>query len=446
MSAQPDSTLPAAAATQRRILALAWPVMLSNITVPLLGLVDSAILGHLDDAHHLGAVAIGTQLFTLLCWSFGFLRMGTTAACARSVHQDGVQNALLHGLWLALAIIPLLLLAAWWLLPTLLPWMGASADVEAGARTYLQIRALSIPAVLLQYVFTGWFIGRGDTRVPLVVMTVTNLLNAILDAVLVFGAGMTVDGVAIGSVLADYSGLLTVWWFARRAGMPALWVWHRSWPGLAALQPLIRINRQLFVRTLVLLLVFTLFQSGGARQDDLILAANSLLLSLLMLIANALDGFAHAAESLGGQALAQRQSEYARQLIRLTGLDSLLLALLLALLCLTAGDWIWPWLTSNPQLLPLLDEYSLFLAGLPLVGFASYWLDGVAIGAGATAVMRNAMLWSALVFLLLWQGLDGLGNAGLWLALYGFLLCRALTALPFLRQLYQRPLDFAPNS
>ena len=446
MPASPSDSHPSAAATQRRILALAWPVMLSNITVPLLGLVDSAILGHLDNASHLGAVAIGAQLFTLLCWSFGFLRMGTTAACARSLSERGVQDALQHGMWLALALMPPLLLMAWLLLPPLLPWMGASALVESGAREYLQIRALAIPAVLLQYVFTGWFIGRGDTRVPLVVMVLTNLVNASLDAVLVFGVGMTADGVALGSVLADYTGLLAAYGFARRVGLPGVRQWLAQWPGLATLQPLIRINRQLFVRTLVLLLVLTLFQAGGARQDDLVLAANSLLLSLLMLIANALDGFAHAAESLAGQALARQQSYQVRQLVRLTGLDSLLLAMVLTLLCALGGDWLWPLLTDNPQLLPVLDQYSLFLAGLPLIGFGSYWLDGVAIAAGATTTMRNAMLLSALVFLGIWQLLGFMGNAGLWLALYGFLLCRALAALPFLRRLYLDPLGFAPKS
>jgi multidrug resistance protein, MATE family len=445
MPNQPDCCGPGLYATQGRILAIAWPVMLSNITVPLLGLVDSAILGHLPDARHLGAVAIGAQLFTLLCWSFGFLRMGTTAACARSQNAEQIQASLQQGLWLALGLVLLVLPLGLLVLPQILPLMGASAGVESGASAYLLIRCLSIPAVLLQYVLMGWFIGRSETRVPLLVMTITNLANAALDYSFVFGLGMTANGVALGSVLADYTGLASSLWFARRAGLPGAWLNWQQRPGWLQLRPLIRVNRDLFIRTLLLLSVLTLFQAAGARQDDLILATNSLLMTLLMLISNALDGFAHAAESLTGQALARRHQTNTRQIIILTGVNSFLMAVSLTLAFALFGQHLWPLLTSNTLLLPILDEYQDFLLWLPVTGFASFWLDGLCIGAGATAIMRRAMLGSALVFVLLWQGLGEFGNSGLWLALYGFFLCRAVAALPFLWNLYQTPNTWAPD-
>ncbi len=464
---------PGWAATQGRILAIAWPVMLSNITVPLLGLVDSAILGHLPDAAYLGAVSIGAQLFTLLCWSFGFLRMGTTALTARSCSAAEQTGVLGHAFWLALPLSAIIGCAGWLLLPQVIPWMGATQAVSDGAQLYLSIRVISVPAVFAQYALLGWFIGRGQTRVPLIIMTITNLANGGLDALFVYGMDMTTDGVALGSVIADYLGLATGLWFVWRlqanVETPAdqhnlihtvLQRWHRR-PSWQQLQPMIRINRQLFVRTLTLLLVFAFFNAQGARQGELILAANSLMITLLLLISNALDGIAHAAESLTGQALAQtgqtahqrrsrdaieRLSINVQRIIIITGVNSLTLAILLSLIFTAAGNWLWPLFTNNPALLPLLDEYQIWLIGLPLVGFWSYWLDGLCIGAGAASTMRNTMLTAALlVFMPLWWLTSELGNTGLWLSFYAFLLARAVFVMRFTRQLYCEPVSFAPE-
>lgn len=444
MPSLPDPSTTDAAATQRRILAIAWPVMLSNITVPLLGLVDSAILGHLDDASHLGAVALGAQLFTLLCWSFGFLRMGTTASSARSRTPAELQQALQQGLWLALLLVVPVATSGWLLLPAVIPLMEASAAVSDGARDYLLIRCLSIPATLCQYVLMGWFIGRSETRAPLLVMTVTNLSNALLDALFVFGLDMTASGVAAGSVMADYSGLALALWLVRSSGDAAPAHLPGPRPRWQTLQPLIRVNRDLFIRTLLLLLVLTLFQAAGAQQGDLVLAANSLLMSLLLLISNALDGFANAAESLTGQTLARGRPQQVRQVLILSGLNSLAMAVALSLALLLAGSALWPLFTDNPLLLPVLAEYQTFLLWLPIVGFGSFWVDGLCIGAGASRIMRNGMMLSALLFLLLWQSLTFLGNSGLWLALYGFFMVRACAALPFVIVLYRQPRQWVP--
>lgn len=440
MSAVPASADTAHGVTQRRILALAWPVMLSNITVPLLGLVDTAILGHLTDASHLGAVAVGSQLFTLLFWSFGFLRMGTTALAARALGRgEGEVAVLQQALWLTGPVLLLVLLSAAFLLPLLLPLMGASAEVEDGARGYLAIRLWSAPAVLAQYALTGWFIGLGKTRIPLLVLTSANLINAALDYLFVFHLHMTSDGVALGSVAADYSALLLALWFAHRQGLTGI----GRWPGLERLRPMLRINRHLFIRTLILLGVLVFFTAQGARSGDLILAANAVLISLLMLISNALDGFAHAAEALTGQALGRRDPHAVRRTITLSGMDMLLMAAALSLFFTITGEHLWQLLTDNPALLPVLEEYQLFLFLLPLAGFPSFWLDGVFIGAQATAAMRNAMLAAAfLVFLPLWWWLQDAGNPGLWLAFYGFLLARALLVSGRFLALFRYPQNF----
>lgn len=441
---------PSASATQRRIWSLAWPIMLSNITVPLLGLVDTAILGHLEDAVHLGAVAVGSQLFILLFWSFSFLRMGTTAMTARAGgrwQHDGHDQRLQplqHSLWLLLPLIPLVMLLAFSLWPLALPLMSDNAQISQGAMQYLNIRVWGTPAVLGQYVLLGWFIGLGKTRIPLLLLTITNLLNALLNYLFVYQLGMTSDGVALGTVIAEYSTLLLGLLIACRLGLTSL----AARPRWSELKPLLNINRHLFARTLILLSTFAFFTAQGAQQGELILATNAMLISLLLLIANALDGFAHAAEVMVGEALGARRQHEVRQAIRLTGINSLLMALLLCLLFWLSGSSLFRLLTDNPELLPLLHQYQWFLILLPLAGMPGYWLDGIFIGAAQSRAMRNGMLLAVvLVFYPLWWLFSSLLpasdlNLGLWWAFYAFTLGRAVFLLNGFLTLYKKPEKF----
>jgi len=368
--------------------------------------------------------------------------MGTTSLTARAYGRQGdAVQILQQALWLVLPVLILVLICALIAVPLLLPLMGGSgnADIQSGAREYLLIRLCSAPAVLGQYVLTGWFIGLGRTRIPLIVLTVANLLNAGLDYFLVFHLHMTSDGVALGSVLADYSGLAVALWFAHKQGLVSL----GKLPSLALLKPMLRINRHLFIRTLLLLGVFAFFTAQGARQSELVLAANAMLITLLMLISNGLDGFAHAAETLTGQSLGRKQSEDVRRTIRLTGLNMLLMALLLTLIFALSGSYLFHLLTDNPDLLPVLHEYRWFLFFLPLMGMPSFWLDGIFIGAQATAQMRNAMILSVLlVFLPLWLATQSWGNYGLWGAFYAFMLARAIFMAGTFLTLLKRPQNF----
>lgn len=440
--------------TQSRIWALAWPIMLSNITVPLLGLVDTAILGHLDDAVHLGAVAVGSQLFILLFWSFSFLRMGTTALTARAagVYQvKGGANSLVrplqYSLWLLIPIVLLVVALGYFLWPLVLPLMAEDRDIRDGAMTYLSIRLWSTPAVLAQYVLLGWFIGLGKTRIPLILLTVSNLVNAALNYLLVFHFDMTSNGVALGTVIAEYSSVLLALWFARQHGWKAAAGGLGNRPSWQQLKPLLSINHHLFVRTLVLLSTFAFFTAQGAKQGELILAANAVLISLLLLIANALDGFAHAAEVMVGQSLGARQAGVLQQAIKLTGISSLFMSILLTLIFIGLGDGLFRLLTDNPLLLPVLHEYRYFLFFLPLVGMASYWLDGVFVGAGDSATMRNAMIAAVLlVFYPLCWLLQEHQNWGLWWAFYAFTLARALFMANKFLTLYKVPENLMQNS
>jgi MATE family multidrug resistance protein len=419
---------------QKRILQLAWPIMLSNITVPLLGLVDTAVLGHLSEVSYLGAVALGSQVVTLLLWSFGFLRMGTTSLSAHAMGAaNGTERILQNALLMALFISFPLMAFAFVSLENIIALIGGSPAVQVLAVEYASIRLMGTPAVLIQYVIIGWFIGRGETKVPLLLLIVSNSINALLDVTLVYGYGLKSDGVAWATLCADYcAASLGLYWAARtvnkinRADRKPF-----HWPSWQELKPLININHQLFVRTLCLLSVFIFFTAQGAKQGDLVLAVNAIMLTLLLLISNALDGFAHAAETLVGQSLGAKNFYRLRQSIWLTGINALVIALLMVLGFAWQGDNLLGLLTNQSDVLALVIEYSPWLIFLPLIGCSSYWLDGIFIGMQASAQMRNSMLLAALVvFLPVWFLTQGLGNNGLWTAFYAFLLARSAFMLP----------------
>lgn len=429
---------------QKRILQLAWPIMLSNITVPLLGLVDTAVLGHLSEVSYLAAVALGSQVVTLLLWSFGFLRMGTTALSAHAIgeaqrtqqqaqHSNGSVRILHNALLLALLISMPLMLFAFLTLEHIIALMGGSEVIQALAVEYASIRLYATPAVLLQYVLIGWFIGRGETKVPLFLLIASNSINALLDVVLVYGYGLNSDGVAWATLCADY--------FAASAGL--FWAWRTLkkectpeemalvWPSWLQLKPFININHQLFVRTLCLLSVFIFFTSQGAQQGDLILAVNAIMITLLLLISNALDGFAHAAETLVGQSLGAKNYSQLNQSIWLTGTNALIIALIMVAGFAWQSENLLGLLTDQADVLAMALEYSPWLIWLPLIGCSSYWLDGIFIGMQASAQMRNSMLLAAFViFLPVWFLTQGFGNHGLWSAFYAFLLARSFFMLP----------------
>ncbi|MGB1090759.1 MAG: MATE family efflux transporter, partial [Oceanobacter sp.] len=377
--------------------------------------------------------------------SLGFLRMGTTALAARSRDNQQLQETLFHGLWTTLPLTLVLMTVGFGLLPQLLGLIDMKPELAAETLNYLSIRLFSIPAVLVQYVLLGWFIGQGLTRVPLIMMVSANLANAGLDYLFVYGLDMTADGVALGSLMADYFSVFVGLWILRRHAISLLDIRHNR-PDGKAMKSLVKVNGDLFVRTLLLLSVIAFFNAMGASQGELVLATNAVMMTLLMLISNALDGFAHAAESLLGKSLVQRQFEQSRRVIVLTGVNSLALALGLLAGFALFSDTVFQLLTNNSALLPLLNDYLVFLILLPLVGFGSYWLDGICLAAGASDQMRNAMIFSVfLVFLPVWWATLIWGNSGLWLAFYGFLIARVLFVLPLLWRLFRQPDSYVPS-
>jgi len=408
-------------------------MILSNISVPLLGLVDTAVMGHLPDPRYLGAVAVGASLFSILYWGFGFLRMGTTGHCAQAFgagdfHQ--VRLLLAQSLLLATALGGLLILLQQPLIKLGLWLIDPIPDVLQQAQLYSQIRIYSAPAVLGNYAILGWFLGLQNSRVPLALLICANLLNLLLDLLLVLGLGWGVEGVALATLCADYAALaLGLWLTARRlAELPGrLQVAQlRQWRHY---RQLLQSNRYLLVRTLVLLLCFAFFTAKGAQQGDLILAANAVLLNFLLLVSHGLDGFAHAIEALCGRFLGAGQRQNFVNACRSALLWSLATALIFTGLFAVGGAGLIRLLTDIPEVISTAESYLPWLIALPLIGVWSYLLDGIFIGANWFKAMQNCMLVAALgVYLPVWWLSQPLGNHGLWLALTLFLLARGLFA------------------
>ncbi|MDP0588529.1 MAG: MATE family efflux transporter [Candidatus Endonucleobacter bathymodioli] len=421
----------------RRVWQFAWPAIISNISVPLMGLVDTAILGHLPSAEYLGGVAIGATIFSFLFWAFGFLRMGTTGLVAQAYGRgdhEALGQWLLQSVILALMIGLVIVIVSPMIITPVLSLFGGSTHLTEQARIYFEVRIFSTPAVLCNYVVVGWLLGVQKPKGPLIILVVANIVNILLDLLLVLRLGMATEGAAAATVIADYVGL--------SLGLLLIWRWRRicshferifDWARLidfSAFKKLLLLNRHLFVRTLCLLFVQAFFTAAGAKQGDEVLAANALLLNLLLLTSNALDGFAHAAEALVGEALGQNKLDKFRGIVKVTGFFSLIFGLLFMLLFAVGGDWLLGVMTDISEVRAISRIYLPWLIGMPLIAVWCYWLDGLFIGALEARIMQHtATIATIAVFLPCWYAAQGLGNHGLWLAYSLFMAARGIGLL-----------------
>ncbi len=428
---------------------LAGPMILSNLTIPLLGLVDTAVVGHLDSPHYLGAVAVGGVIFSFLYWGFGFLRMGTTGLTAQALGReegDELRAVLARALLLALALAAALLLLQSVVARLAFSLVEASAEVEAGAALYFEVRIWSAPATLAIYALVGWFLGMQNSRAPLYLLLFTNSLNIVLDLWLVVGLEMGVAGVALASVVAEYCGAAL-----GLALVPALLRRHpgrlrrRQMADWDALRRMATVNHHIFVRTLCLIFSFAFFTAQGAKLGDAVLAANAVLMNFQTLMAYALDGFAHAAEALVGRAVGRGDGRGLRRAIATAAFWSLLVAVLFTLLYAVAGRWVVDLLTAIETVRQAAYLYLPWLVAAPLISVWSYLFDGIFIGATHTRAMRDTMLLSTFgVYLPAWYLLQGWGNHGLWAALMLFMAARGVTMALACRTLLRSFPDRSP--
>ncbi|HEX7339565.1 MAG TPA: MATE family efflux transporter [Rhodanobacteraceae bacterium] len=419
--------------THRRVRALALPMIMSNLSVPLVSLADSMVAGHLPHASDLAAVAVGSAVYTLPVWVCGFLRMGTTGFAAQAAgRNDGgmARRVLVQSLLLAAAMATLLLVIGWPLLPWVLNLMQPSARLDALALGYLHIRLWALPAALANYALAGWFLGQQNARVALGILLVTNLVNVALNVLFVPGFGWGVDGIAWASVAGAWCGVVYACFCVRHAlaRHPGHGHWHRL-RRLAEWRPLVAVNRDIFIRSLALQGVFFALTVLGTRLGGTFVAANALLLNGLMLTSFALDGLANAVEAMSGHAIGARDKPALRRALTVAGGWSLLGSVGFVILFGCGGHLFVNVQTSLADVRATAYAYLPYLAALPLVAVTSYLLDGLFVGATRAREMRDTMLCSALVFALLAWALRPLGNHGLWLAFLAFMAARALAML-----------------
>jgi len=415
----------------RDVWRIAAPMILSNVSVPLLGMVDTGVTGHLDSPVYLGAVAIGSMIFSFLYTGLNFLRMGTTGITAQSFgarDNDGLRVALGQSVIVAFAIALLFLLIQWPIGQLAMQLVGGSAATETSALEYFHIRIWSAPGTLANMALIGWFIGLQNARVPLLIFLTVNLTNIALDLLFVLGLGMKVDGVALASVIAEYSGLAVGLFFAAGALRKRSGHWPVSrltrWREYAAF---FAVNSHLFVRTMALMFTIAFVTAQGARMGEVILAANAVLMNLQNLTAFGLDGIAHAAEALVGKAIGEKRRESLVVAVRLSLKWSLIFALGFTLCYFIGGPPLVALLTDLPVVRDAALSYLPWLIVSPLISVWSFLYDGVYVGATRAREMRNIMLISTvLVFLPAWYLLQGYGNHGLWLAFLIFLASRGI--------------------
>lgn len=417
--------------THARLLRIAAPIVISNATGPLLGAVDTGVVGQLGQAAPIGAVGIGSVILVTLYWVFGFLRMGTSGLAAQAhgagdVAERGaiLLRALMVGVGAGLVFILLqgvLFRAAFGIAP-------AGEQVEGLARQYLSIRIWGAPATIAAYAVTGWLIAVERTRAVLLLQLWINGVNIALDLWFVLGLGWGVPGVATATLIAEWSGLALGLWLCRDGLLP---VWRAAWARVAdraALSVMLLVNRDIMIRSVLLQVGFTTFVFLGARMGDVTLAANQVLMQFLSIISYALDGFAFAAETLVGQAVGARALDQARRAGRLAMGWGFAGGVALAAVFAVAGPWIIDLMTTAPDVRLEARHFLIWVVAAPVIGVFAWIYDGIFIGATLTAQMRRTMLLSACIYAAALAVLVPVfGNHGLWAALTVFFAARGVT-------------------
>ena len=422
-------TAPATAAvplTHARVLRIALPIVAANLTVPLLGLVDTAVIGQLGQAAPIGAVGLGAVILAVVYWMFGFLRMGTTGLTAQAQgagDRAEVLAILQRGLLVAASAGAVMIVLQLPLIGGALRVAPASAEVEDLAARYLHIRIWGAPATIGMYALTGWLIALERTRAVLVLQLVTNGANILLDLWFVLGLGWGVEGVATATLIAEVSGLMLGLWMCR----DGLGATTARILDAVKLRHMARVISHIMVRSILLLACLTAFIFLSSGRGDLVIAANHILLQFLELMAYLLDGFAFAAETLVGQAVGARARARLTQAVRLTAIWGVGGALMLALGFAVAGPLIIDLMTTAPDVREEARRYLPWIVAAPLVGIAAWMFDGIYIGAMFTREMVFSAAVSALVFALLAWASWGMGSHGLWLSLTIFNAVRGLT-------------------
>lgn len=417
--------------TDRQILHIALPSIVSNITVPLLGLIDVSIVGHLGAASYIGAIAVGGMLFNMIYWLFGFLRMGTGGLTAQAYGRHDLQEVtriLLRSLSISLLLALVLLLLQYPIRNIAFMCMDTSEEVRQLATLYFHICIWGAPATLGLYGFTGWYIGMQNSRFPMFIAITQSIVNIAASLFFVFVLKMKVEGVALGTLVAQYAGLgmACLLWLAYYRPLRK-YLRQKALFDRTEMKRFFQVNRDIFFRTLCLIAVTVFFTSTGAAYGDVVLAVNALLMQLFTLFSYFMDGFAYAGEALSGKYIGAKDNQSLRLTIRHLFKWGIALSLLFTLLYGAGGKSFLGLLTNDTSVISASEEYIYWVLAIPLAGFSAFLLDGICIGATATHLMLRSMLVASASFFLLYYGLhDTLGNHALWMAFIVYLALRGI--------------------
>ncbi len=414
----------------KRILALAVPNIITNIAIPLLGMVDMGLMGHLESGVYVGAVAVGTTIFSFLFWSFGFLRMGSSGFTAQAFGSRNLKESMMilyRSLGVGLAVGVIIILLQWPIQYVALRLINGSDAVETLARQYFYIRVYASPPTLCLYAFTGWFIGMQNSRIPMILSVSVNVMNILFSMMFIFWAGMKSNGIALANVFSQYLGLgLALLFFLSYYRKLLRYKPVMQWT--ASIRLFLTVNSDIFIRTICLILVLSFFTAKSAKQGDTLLAVNSLLFQLYYFFSYFIDGFAYAAEALTGRYIGARDRSSLVRLMRRLFLWGLCLSAPFSLIYAFGGRTILSLLTNHQEILSASRPYLVWISLVPLISFAAFLWDGIYVGATASKAMRNAMLFiTIVVFFPVYYFLDKpFGNHGLWATLLIFLVSRGL--------------------
>ena len=421
-------------AHHKSLLLLAGPMILSNITVPLLGIVDTAVIGHLGSAHYLAGIALGSAVISILFWLAGFLRMSTTGLVAQAYGKNDLTQlaALLkRSLLLASAVAVLLIVLSPLIKHAIAYLSAANGDVLNQAYQYFSIRIFSAPAALCNLVLLGWMLGVHYGRGPFYLLLVTNIVNIVLDIHFVVYLDWAVAGAAWASLIADYTALVfALFLVAKLAKKQDIDLNVPNWLSISKMAELLSLNRDIFIRSLILQLCFSFMTFYAARIGETTLAANAVLLNFLMLVSFALDGVAYASEAKVGQAKGQGSVKNIELWVKISVFWGMLFGVLYSLFFALFGNTIIKLLTNVPEVIQEATHYLPWIVVLPILAMSCFLFDGVFVGLTRAKNMRNSMILSAGVgfFGVFWVFID-LQNNGLWLAMSCFMLMRGVTLI-----------------
>ena len=453
-STLPPTTMSPIDTRYARIIAIALPVLLANLAMPLQSVIDTAIIGNMNDTAKLAGIGLAVQLLSLLLVSFNFLQYASSGLSAQALGQlankdfsnnNHVPSPLLsilqRALVLAFMIGMVLLLTKPWLIDIGLRALSANPDSGAAAKTYLDVRFWGVIAELMNFAFIGWFAGQGKTRYMLYQQGFIAIANIILTLFFVFAMDMGLVGVALGTAIAFWMGVVLALWLSRlhlKISWRALFTADPQRFSKSKMLRLFSLNKDIFIRTLILTLSFAWITRLSAQSGDIILAANAILLQVLSISAFALDGVAVSAETLSGQAAGRRDWVRFRIIVKRTGIVSYGLAIMLSAIWWLAMPIYLAFMTNIDAVFSLAYDYHLYAVLLPLVGVGAYWLDGIFFGLTAGNIIRNAaLILAAIFFPLSWLLYEQWDVTGIWLSVWSLLLLRMLILAGFLYRAHQ---------